>query len=254
MLAQLRMELKTDYQDFGYYQSSNLQGVIMEKISQEYASFLHEQGLNPYSQYVERTQEKIVWVINTLNKESYQEIIVPFLDESFQKFELKKKEIVVEIVKKQIKTVSKRQLVEEFYNNDAQRYLNIEFLTPSSFKSHGNYCIIPDLRLIYQSLMNKCESCCSEISIYDEELLEELVNNSYITGYRLNSTTFPIEGIKIPSFKGRIRIRIKGPETLAKYIMFLAKCGEYSGVGIKTAMGMGAMKIIETDRGQKNDN
>lgn len=37
---------------------------------------------------------------------------------------------------------------------------------------------------------------------------------------------------------------IKGPETMARYVRMLAKFGEFSGVGIKTGMGMGAMKYI----------
>lgn len=43
---------------------------------------------------------------------------------------------------------------------------------------------------------------------------------------------------------GNICIHIKGPETMARYVRMLAKFGEFSGVGIKTGMGMGAMKYI----------
>lgn len=32
MLAELRMRLEADKPDFGYYQSSNLQGVLMQRI------------------------------------------------------------------------------------------------------------------------------------------------------------------------------------------------------------------------------
>ena len=47
MYAELQMELET--KEINYRQSSNLQGVIMENISPEYAARLHGNQLNPYS-------------------------------------------------------------------------------------------------------------------------------------------------------------------------------------------------------------
>ena len=89
------------------------------------------------------------------------------------------------------------------------------------------------------------------MEMYDEDVLEELVKNSTIVNYKLNSTYFQMEGIRIPSFRGKIGIKISGTDTIAKYARFLAEFGEYSGVGIKTAMGMGAVKLLE--RGKRND-
>lgn len=43
MLAELKMEIETDNTDFGYYQSSNMQGILMENIDTSYATYLHEQ-------------------------------------------------------------------------------------------------------------------------------------------------------------------------------------------------------------------
>lgn len=57
-----------------------------------------------------------------------------------------------------------------------------------------------------------------------------------------------MEGIKIPSFIGEIGIRINGTDTMARYVKLLARFGEYSGVGIKTAMGMGAFRIKQKER------
>lgn len=242
MLAEFRMELETDSAEFSYYQSSNMQGVLMEQINPLYGEKLHEQGLNPYSQHLE-FGKKIYWVINTLDKEAYQEIILPWLDGNHNEFVIKKKDIKLKILHKEIKTVKKQELLDNFYQKPCERYLNLEFLTPTSFKSDGNYMIFPDLRLIYQSLMNKYSASSPEMEMFDKDVLEELVKQSSITGYRLNSTQFPMEGIKIPSFKGKLGIKIKGTETLAKYARFLAEFGEYSGIGIKTSIGMGALRI-----------
>ncbi len=57
MLTELRMKVEAKEQGFGYYQSSNLQGVLMERIDVSYAGKLHEQGRKPYSQYLSRGED-----------------------------------------------------------------------------------------------------------------------------------------------------------------------------------------------------
>ena len=38
-------------------------------------------------------------------------------------------------------------------------------------------------------------------------------------------------------------MKIDGTDTMARYARLLARFGEYSGVGIKTAVGMGALRM-----------
>ena len=102
--------------------------------------------------------------------------------------------------------------------------------------------IYRDLGMIYRSLMKKY-SIVSEQNMYDEDTLEQLVNYSNITRYRLQSTLFPLEGVVIPSFKGNISVRIHGSDTMSRYARLLLSFGEYSGVGIKSSIGMGAIKL-----------
>lgn len=242
MLAELRMKLEADKPELGYFQSSNLQGVIMEHISTDYAQLLHGQGLKPYSQYILNGSEK-EWVVKTCTEEAYQEIILPLLENGFSGFVIEKKDMHIKIQEKTLNTIRKKELLDEFYSNEAGRFLNIEFLTPVSFKSDGRYVIMPEMRYIYRSLMNKYSAASSKVDMYDDDTLEELVNKSSIINYRLRSTFFPLEGVKIPSFKGELTVKIAGTNTMAAYARLLARFGEYSGVGIKTAMGMGAIKI-----------
>ena len=109
---------------------------------------------------------------------------------------------------------------------------------------YGKYAIYPDLSLIYGSLMRKFSAASEEFNMYDEDTLEELVTQSETVRYRLQTIPFPLEKTNITGFIGNICIHIKGPETMARYVRMLAKFGEFSGVGIKTGMGMGAMKYI----------
>ena len=75
----------------------------------------------------------------------------------------------------------------------------------------------------------------------DEETLEELCKSSEIVKYRLQTIPFPLEKINITGFVGKIGIKIKGSETLARYIRLLFRFGEFTGVGIKTGIGMGGI-------------
>lgn len=250
MLSELKIKLETNEKNLGYFQSSNMQGILMEQMDGDYAAQLHNQGLKPYSQFL-ISGNPAEWHVKTFTKEAYKRIIFPLLDDKFTEFTILKQDLQIKIREKQLKILKKQDLLDEFYSDAFNRYLNLEFLTPTSFKSNQKYVIIPDIRLIYQSLMNKYSAASPEMEMYDSETLEQLTENSHITQYRLRSLYFPLEGVKIPAFKGDLSIKITGSGTMARYARLLARFGEYSGVGIKTAMGMGALKIKEW--GQKND-
>jgi CRISPR-associated endoribonuclease Cas6 len=217
----------------------------MEQIDGDYAEKLHSQRLNPYSQCLINSDEGVIWSIKTLNEEAYLNILKPLESDKFTEFDITKKKMNVKIKEKKLILNKKKDLFEEFYYTPADKYLNIEFLTPTSFKSNGNYIIIPNVKYIYQSLMNKCSAASDkEFEMFDSDTLEQLTQNSQISQYKLKSTYFPMEGIRIPSFKGSISFKMNGTDTLARYARFLMKFGEYSGVGIKTSMGMGAIRLV----------
>ena len=97
--------------------------------------------------------------------------------------------------------------------------------------------------MIYQGLMSRYNAIVEGIGGVDEEILENLVSGSTITDYRLRTVKFPLEGIRITGFQGDIRIHVKGPDAMARYIRMLFRFGEYAGIGIKTGLGMGSMRM-----------
>ena len=54
-----------------------------------------------------------------------------------------------------------------------------------------------------------------------------------------------MEGVRIPGFQGEVTIKINGPQQMVNMAWMLAEFGTYSGVGIKTSLGMGGMMILE---------
>lgn len=248
MYAELKMEL--DNETLDYKQSSNLQGVIMEHIEEEYAEILHQSNLKPYSQCVVKQDDKRIWYIRTVTQEAYKKMIIPL--SQLNEFEIKNGQIHVNIVRRNFETRAENELLKEFYEIPANRFLNLTFQTPTAFKSNGKYVFYPDIRMIYQSLMMKYTASSEEMDMIDEDTLEQLTQNSEIVRYHLHSMSFPLEGVNIPGFVGSIRLKIKGTDTMARYARMLMKYGQYSGVGIKTAMGMGAIRLMEQGE-KKND-
>ena len=116
MLAELKMELKNDSLDFR--QSSNLQGVIMERIDSDYADVLHSSRLNPYSQCLIREGEKKIWYIRTVTQEAYEKILLPLV--RLDEFSIKNGMCKVAIANRTLESCSEDALMEEFYQKSVQ--------------------------------------------------------------------------------------------------------------------------------------
>ena len=246
ILAELKIELQCDkLKKIGFNKSSLLQGIIMENIDSDYAESLHEQKLRPYSQCVRYESGKNIWYIKTFNYSAYKGIIENLLKEEFDKFTLEYDDVEVIIVKKEISVVSKKTLFEKFYSGDAKRTYTIEFKTPTSFKKDGRYFFWPEISNIYGSLMRKYDAALEESMMEYKETFEQLVENTHIVSYNLNTTNFSLEGVRIPSFMGNIVVHINGPQTMVNFARMLFEFGEYSGIGIKTAIGMGCVQVTE---------
>lgn len=245
MLSKIILELNTQ-EKIDYRKSSIFQSVLLNETSKEYAAKMHEMNLRPYSQYVyyDAKAQKTYWNIQTSSDEAYENLIVPIQNEAFTDFTMEHNNLSVHIVDKRLETVPLETMFKDFYTKSSENTIRIKFLTPTAFKQNGRYIFYPDLRLIYQSLMKKCSAVSDKIDFMDDDTLEQLIQYSEIVRYALRSTNFPMSSVNIPSFIGDIQIRIHGPALLSNFIYLLMKMGEYLGVGIKSAMGMGAIQII----------
>ena len=240
-LARLEMKLTTS-ENLSFKMSSLFHGALMERLSEEYCEFLHTSKLHPFTQHLERKNDEWIWIVTTLDDQAKEEIITKTLKNLYE-FELKRQNILVRISDRSYTEISERVLLTDFYNEQSSNYVNVHFITPVSFKRKGKYLIYPDMFCIFQSLMNKYDNSSSAYEMVDPDTLEQIYNASEIIRYNLKSTIFELEGVKIPSFTGWMTVRIAGNQNIKNFIHLLFKFGEYSGVGIKTALGMGAIEI-----------
>ncbi len=248
MLASITITLKGDKTK---HHSSNiaylLHGAIMELIPPEYAEYLHTSRVHPYSQYAEASGDIIKWTINTLNAEAKDNIIGILENRitrhSMESVYLKQRSEALEISDYSVHTSTYEALIEKYFFEEPDRYINIRIITPAAFKSNGKYCILPSPRLFFQSLMIRYDMFSEKSSIFSPELLEHYESYSSICDYRLKSTRFTVERVKIPSFTGDLKIKISGPQQMVNLAWILAEFAEYAGIGIKTGMGMGGVLL-----------
>ena len=223
-----------------YQMSSLFHGALIELLPESVTNNLHQPQLHPFTQHLERRDNRWFWVITALSSEMGEMLSKALHD--MKEIEIRRHNMTVSLLPDSIRSMSDEDLKTFFYQGSDNKYVTVRFLTPTSFKRSGEYLIFPDLFCFYQSLMNKQDAVCDE-GYLDLETLEELVNHSQIVRYRLNSTTFSLEGVRIPSFIGSMTIRLGSTATMRRFANMLFAFGEYSGVGIKTALGMGAIAI-----------
>lgn len=243
VLAKLRMKLnKKD--ELSWQMASLFHGVLMEQLPEDYAAELHVSKRHPYTQHIERCGEDWYWIVTALNEDTANKMLKDILM-NLSEFVLRKHQLSIRILEKSYQEVSNQELARAFYQEQASRYITIRFITPTSFKQNGRYVNYPDIRSMFSNLMNKYDASNHDETMWDEDTLEQLTEKTVISRYELRSTIFCIEGIKIPAFVGKITLRIDGTQTMTNFANMLFNFGQYSGIGIKTALGMGAIRLLE---------
>lgn len=246
MLSKLKMVLRpeTEY-SMSINMASAMHGVLMELIKPDYAEYLHADSMRPYSQYLSVSGEDMIWTVSALRDDAYENIIKVLLSDELDEIHLKRHDLKLMIASKEMTQMSEKDLSASFYREDSSRFIKIRFMSPTAFKQSGRYTFYPDLSCIYGSLMRRMDLVSDKNRMYDDDLLEELTRQSEIMRYDLRSVNYHLEGVKIPAFTGWIMIKVHGAQSLVNYVNMLMRFGEFSGTGIKTSLGMGAMKILK---------
>jgi len=221
-------------------------GFIMESIDTDYAAYLHVNGDKPYSQYLylDRKKKAYVWRISTLTEEAYEKIILKIKKHKY--IYIKYKDITVKIHDVlEYETTDAEKLIDGIYLNTDKisKNLKIKFMSPTSFRSKGYYENYPNAFLIYNSLIRKMNTFSDKVRVGNEEVAAHLGAQTWMPEYSLRSVNYNVGKGKINSFIGRVCLNIKADDEIKKLALLLVKYGEYSGVGIKTSLGMGGITI-----------
>ena len=245
MINRLKIEINIqDEREQKVNQMQIFNSIIKKYSTDKYIDFLSPNTLKPYNHYVSKRGEKFFWTINTLTQEARENIILPIIENMPNQIDSNEGSFNISIKDKILEQVTYDNLISRnCLTEEKSNYITIRFESPTSFKSLGNYKILPEMSLIYKSIIMKYNTFSRNYEIDDEDVLCSIIDNTNIIDYRLRSTRFCMENFRIPAFVGNIRIKIKGTIASKNLINLLLDFGTYSGVGLKTSLGMGGIDI-----------
>ncbi len=217
-------------------------GALMERIPGEWAERLHAEGLRPYSQYLfyDYRERCCRWRLGFLT-EAASSLLLESIGAPGELF-LKQKGYAVKLGAPRLVRETDYDALADgiFPRKEAPRGARIDFLTVASFRQGGAYVILPEAALIFQSLQSRWDAFSPKIRLDAPELGRQLAECCRVTAYRLESRPFSVEGQKINGFTGSLRLRFTGNDMTRRLMGLLLSLAPFSGVGIKTALGMGA--------------
>ncbi len=243
MLAHLTIELSA--QDLNHSMGSLFHGFLMDFIDPAYAEYFHYNSTNPFSACLFRDarSKNFCWRISTFNQKAYDMILVPLLSNMPKIIYLSHKDREIGVVSHQLQSTSFENL---FMQPAAEQ--RIRLLTPTSFKSDGRTHIFPDIATLMQGVINKINRHSDSIKLEDNTAVERLLQALYIRNYYLKTAVYDIQGLKIKGFMGSLDLGLQRAKELESLLHFLIAASEYTGFGIKTALGMGGIQIEHSNR------
>jgi CRISPR-associated endoribonuclease Cas6 len=215
-----------------------LYAALIEKIDGALAELLHEQGQGLVSQYLDFSAGESVWYITVFGaaRSAVTEAVQELYEISLSKYEsalrIGAKEVCAEF--------SEREFCEKYMLLEKPSgRITLYFNSPTSFKSAGRYAIFPTKELILQSCVHKWNALAEVYKLEDAAALEHILEHCDIVRYKLRSAVFDLKGVFLPAFMGYATFSVRGPEPLLRLFNLIAAFSRYSGIGIKTALGMG---------------
>ena len=239
MLAQIKMEIEGE--GLNINMGSLFHGYIMKKIDPAFAEYFHYNTTNPFTScvYWDKEKQKYYWRITTFNKKAYDMIASYFIEDKIERVYLEHKELEISVKSFSLYKTSFEEL---YLSNENKNKIN--FLTPTAFKSNGIIHIFPNISTLLMGVINKINQHSNTVKLEDEKIITEFLENVYIDEYNLRTRYFFMEQIRVKGFTGNIIIKLKNKNTLLNQLLnFLILSSEYTGFGIKTALGMGGIKI-----------
>jgi CRISPR-associated endoribonuclease Cas6 len=117
----------------------------------------------------------------------------------------------------------------------------LHFTSPTAFKrTAGHYTPLPQPELVFASLLDRWNAFAP---FRLPEWLYDTIHHDIVIDQATVQTEVLIfargKRGSIPGFTGKVTYRFLGNETACRYLNALAQFAKYSGVGVKTTVGMG---------------
>lgn len=220
-------------------------GALMEQLPVEVAAHLHTEELRPYHQSILFTRERgAVWRFGVLDEGLFCLLWDLFSERAG--LELRQKGFSVALGEPRLLQETSEEALADaaFAGDEVLRSVTCQFLTPTSFKRDGAYQLFPDTQLILQSLLGRWHRFSEQVRLDEQDLAARIAPACRISSYRLQSAPFSLERHTICGFRGQLRLYFAGNEMVRRLLRLLFSFAPFAGVGIKTALGMGAVDVL----------
>lgn len=233
MIRSYRFHLSTPLSGTAAYP---LYAALLEQTPKAYAARLHESTVTPVSQYVSGS----TWQVSLFGREAI-DTLAPVLD-SVQEVFLRREQTLVGLSMDSVEGIPS---VDVLLNAPAWGRGTLNFVTPTAFKSGGVYQLLPTQRLVMQSLILKWNGCFGAICPIEDEGggLEALAEGLRYQSVHLDSRQYSLKHTQIPGVLGSVAFDLRLEGFHRQLAGALLRFGTYSGLGIKTALGMGGLQI-----------
>ncbi len=221
-------------------------GLLMDVVGDNVAQWLHSRSHNrPFSQcvYYDRNRRLPIWRVSTLTEEAGGLILDALRDLMGFSFRIKQKNLNIELCEVAgEKRLSYQELMDRaFLTDELLRGGRLDFITPAGFKRDGYYVSLPEMYLIFQSLLQRWNSFYQDAAIISDGLERELGAMCHIGRYELKSKKFSVNSGTVYGFCGNMDVRFSGQDMARRIMGLLMSYAPFAGIGIKTALGMGAV-------------
>lgn len=223
---------------------------LLEQLPADWADALHGDESRPVTQFLHYAKERqaVIWTLN-LRGEPLVEQAVPVLQQ-VRTIELQESVLEAELLPLS-RPVTARTLLAAGRSAAGGR-ARLELLSPCAFKQGGRYAIFPQESLLLQSLAAHWNDAFPDFPVSDADALAALLRGVHIVDYNLHTVRYGMKGTRVPGALGSLTLEARLPLPLQELWNALLAFAPYSGIGIKTTLGMGGVQTCSLDAGDGN--
>ena len=242
MLTRYQIALEADRPvrltpEWGY----RLYSALLEQAPADFSRRVHEDGVTPVSQFLMGGQRP-VWTVSLLG-EACETELAPLLA-GLKELSLEREGLQLNVVDRVCDRVED---VENLFRmaKDSSGCRRLHIHTPAAFKSRGQYQTLPTPELLVGNLVRRWNGCITECPIEDTdgEGVAALAAGLRWREFSLHSGVYRLKGNPVPGFTGVLEVERKLSGFHSQLADALLLFSAYSGIGIKTALGMGGVTV-----------
>lgn len=138
---------------------------------------------------------------------------------------------------------------QELVSTPTRYAITLSFMSPTAFNISGNYfALVPEPVLVWESLIRSWNTYAPDpLRIERQVLRDTLRHNITIASCDLSTHILHYPKYSQKGFTGTCTYHLSQEEEQAAQLTCLAAFARFAGVGYKTTMGMGQVRMEETD-------